>query len=248
MTISLPHRLGRLLPLIPLAGCVAPTPLHVERAGTLAPAFYDSFERDAAAHAGVTTFRIGGGYPEPKWAFAFDVPFDPHAAPLQIGRFVGTGTIPARVATALPIQLQAALSATRLFPEVTLQALPHAYVLSGTVTRGEDIDGFEETDAGTQVEATVSRDGAVLGAVQVNSLQIQVSLLSPLPSLIMSAAQGSRTAFVSERFAEAFQLAATGATHAIGVGGLSARYLPTPPGAAAGAAAATPSGAAHPAS
>ena len=93
-------RVARLLPLFPLAGCVSPVAAACRACG------HPSSDREAAAHAGVKTFRIAGGYPEPKWLFAFDMPFDLRSAPLQVGRFAGTGTIAARVAAALPAQLR----------------------------------------------------------------------------------------------------------------------------------------------
>jgi hypothetical protein len=215
-----------------LAGGIGRTPLRIEHAGTLPAARYAGFDQQAAASPGVKALNTPHAFPEPKWVFSFDAPFDPRAAPLRIGAFTGVGITAAGVAASLPQQRRDTLDATHLFPAVTLQPVPHAVLLSGTVTRADNEEGPDgmlmEIDAATQIEATISRDGTILGAMQVNALQLQVSGLSLLPGLIMSAAQGSRSGFVSVRVAEIFQAAAGGARQGIGVGGLSARFLRTP--------------------
>lgn len=222
-----------LAPLL-LAGCILPTPLRIEHVGTLSPARYAEFDEQAAAHPGVKAFNAPGTYPEPKWIFSLGAPLDLHAAPLRVGAFDGTGRLAAKVAKALP---EAAPGAARRLAPVRRgdpagrSACPRA-VRHGDAGGRRGRVGSLELDAGTQVEATISQDGRSLGAIQVNSLQVQYSPMSPLPSLIFSAVQGSRTAFLGERFADVFAAIAKGARRGLSVGGVSKRYLHTLPAGA----------------
>lgn len=112
---------------------------------------------------------------------------------------------------------------------VTLSPILHAVVLSGTVTRADHEGNIMETDAGTQIEAVVTRDGAPLGSIQVNAIQVEFTQRSPLAGLVMGLAQGSRSVFVSRKFAEVVGAAAQGARHGIGTSGLGGRFLYVPP-------------------
>ena len=230
MSFRYRHVLFSLSAAVLLTGCASSLPMHVERSGTLPAASYAQFDQAAAKLPTVELSGPAGSFPEPKWAYAFNAPFDPHAAPLQIGTFTGRGDTANHVAGNLPGQLVRVLGEANLFPQVTLQPIAHAYVLAGTVTRAEDQDGLE-SGAATQVEATVSRDGVMLGAIQINSMQIGMMPLSPfmlLTTAIMSAGQGTRASFVSERVAEVFRSAATGTLCVAWAGGMSHRYLRTP--------------------
>lgn len=220
-----------LLPLLLLANCTdTPVPFRVEHVGTLSQASYADFDRQAAAAPVRLKIRqaVPDRYPEPYWVFAFTAPFDPHQAPLQIGAFTGSGEIPARVASNLPAQLQQTLAGMQLFPAVTLSPTPHAFILSGTVTRADHENGPADVDAGTQIEAVVTRDGAALGSIQVNAIQVEFTPISPLAGLVMGMIQGSRSDFVSRKFVEVFTAAAQGARHGIGTSGLGNRFLYVP--------------------
>ena len=221
-----------LLPLLLLANCTnTPVPFRVEHVGTLSRASYADFDGQAAAAPVRLKIRqaVPDRYPEPYWVFAFAAPFDPRQAPLQIGAFTGSGEIAARVASNLPAQLQQTLAGMQLFPAVTLSPTPHAFVLSGMVTRADHENGPAEVDAGTQIEAVVTRDGAALGSIQVNAIQVEVMPLSLLTGLVMGMIQGSRSDFVSRKFAEVFAATAQGALHGIGTSGLGNRFLYVPP-------------------
>ncbi len=216
--------------LLCLAGCVTALPPHVERAGTLPDARYAQFDAAVASLPKIDSIGGQGRFPEPKWVYAFDAPFDPRAAPLQIGGFTGHGDDAARVASNLPGQLVRVIGEARLFPQVTLQPTPHAYVLSGTVTRADNQETMDN-GASTQIEATVSRDGREIGAIQVNAVQIGVMPFSPfmlVASAVMSAGQGSRAAFVAERVSELFASTSDGAKARAWSGGISRRFLYTP--------------------
>ncbi len=91
------------------------------------------------------------------------------------------------------------------------------------------------TQAGTQVEATVTRDGSLLGAIQINVLQMQPGMAaagSPLAtfgtllvSSVVSAVQGSRANFVAGKVSDIFEHVAAGQLEAIDVGGSSHAYI-----------------------
>lgn len=224
-----------LVSLLLQAGCAGtPLPFRVEHGGTLPAASYADFDAQAAAAPPrLKVFKNNPRlYPEPYWIFSFDAPFDPHQAPLQIGAFYGLGKLGSQVATNLPAELCRTLGNAHLFSSVTRSPTPHSFVLSGTVLRADDTDVPVEVDAQTQVEAIVTRDGVVLGAIQVNAIQMSFSSISILPSLLMSMAQGSRASFVSDKFAEVFAHVASGARHGIDTGSLSVRFMRTPDGGA----------------
>ncbi|WP_428390696.1 hypothetical protein [Lichenicoccus sp.] len=221
-----------LLSLLMLADCASkPVPFRIDHAGTLPQASYADFDRQAAAATPrLKTFgAVPKDLPEPYWVFSFEAPLDPGRAPLQIGRFSGSGEIAARVAANLPQHLQQALSGTGLFKVVTRSPMPHAFVLCGTVTRADEENGPGlETNDGTQVEAILVRDNAFFGAIQINAIELGFSPLSLGATLIMNLAQGSRASFVSGKFAEVFQAAAKGSRRGLSTDSLSTRFMRMP--------------------
>ena len=221
-----------------LAGCISthPVPFAIEHTGTLPPDGYTALDKQAAAAEPKVKVADGttSPNPEPYWVYSFKPGFNPRAAVLSIGPFTGARCRPAEVAAELPARLQEKLSALGLFSRVTTQPEPGAYLLSGTVTRTPEVE-TTMTQAGTQVEATVTRDGSMQGTIQLNVLQMQPGMAaagSPVATLgtllvssIMSAAQGSRANFVAGKFADIFEQAAGGKLEAIDISSSSRAYL-----------------------
>ena len=221
-----------------LAGCTSahPVPFAIEHVGTLPAGEYAALDKQAAAAE--PKVRVADDTtspnPEPYWVYSFKPGFSPRGAVLSIGRFTGPPCRPAEVAAELPAKLQAKLTDLGLFSRVTTQPEPGAYLLSGTVTRTPEIE-TTMTQAGTQVEAVVTRDGSLQGAIQLNVVQMQPGMAaaeSPIATLgtllvssIVSAAQGSRANFVAGKVSDIFEQAAAGKLEAIDTGGSRRAYL-----------------------
>lgn len=197
-----------------LSGCapLPQTPFVIERGGTL-PA--EDYARLASV-AGARTTTMHNVVrrrddpvllvPLPIYAYALRPSFDPkRITQLEIGRFVGDAGQPGEVAAELPAKLAERLSSSGLPATVVSSGSPGAFVLSGTVTRAGDVGIVgDRTTIGTQVEATVSRDNTIVGAMQINAVGKAGDPSRPLVGLILSAVEGSRASIVSRRIDEIF--------------------------------------------
>ena len=217
-----------------LGACTAQSlPFTIERGATLPADRYPALERLAAKAEPVTYRKVKpvAGRPEPYWVYSVDPGLNLAALPLQIGPFTAGETDKAReVAAALPGQVADALRGTRLFASVGTEPAPGGLVLSGVVTRAttEEVDGGQNVAAMTQVEARLTRNGTVVGVMQVNAVQLDAGAGSPLAILIYSAVQGSRAAYVGTKFRDMFEGVAAGRTEGIDIETFSKRFIFAP--------------------
>ena len=212
-----------------------PLPFAVERGGTLPSDRYPALERLAAGAAPVVKVREGTPLidrPEPYWVYSVDPGLDFRRLPLQVGPFTGASDSDKAgvVAASLPGELVDTLSRMHLFASVSTAPAPGALVLSGAVTRAttEDADGSNSA-AMTQVEARLSRNGMVVGVMQVNAIQLDSNPLIPFVAALYSAIQGSRSAYISKNFREMFEGIAAGRTEGIDTDTFSKRFIRMPP-------------------
>ena len=217
-----------------LGSCTAQSiPFVIERGGALPSDRYPALESLAAKAEPVTYRRVKpvDGRPEPYWVYSVDPGLNLASLPLQVGTFTAGETDKAReVAAALPAQVVDALRGTRLFASVENGPVSGALVLSGVVTRAstDEVDGGMNTAAMTQVEARLTRNGAVVGVMQVNAVQLDGSSQAPLAALIFSGVQGSRAAYVSTKLREMFEGIIAGRTEGIDTNTFSKRFIIAP--------------------
>lgn len=214
----------RFVPLIALAGCATqPVPFAIEHTGALSTADYAALDRQAAGATPVVKAREGHSAPspEPYFVYSFKPGFNPRGATLQIGAIGGPPGKTAEVAADMPAQLMAKIADARAFASVTLQPTSGAYVLNGTITRVAE----QGNRAGTQFEATVTHDGVVVGVIQVNVLQMQPDFGALAFTALLSAAQGSRASFVSQRVRDIFEQVVAGRLDGIDTESFSGLYL-----------------------
>lgn len=217
-----------------LGACTVQTlPFVIERGATLPAERYLALDR-LAAQAVPVTYRLVKpmvGRPEPYWVYSIDPGLDLASLPLQVGPFTAGPTEKARdVAAALPAEIVEALNEPRLFAQVGTAPVPGGLVLTGTVTRAStDVVSGGLTAALTQVEARLTRNGTVVGSMQVNALQLDGSPQMPLAFMLYSAAQGSRAAYIGRKFREMFDGVAAGRTDGIDTETVSKRFVMAPP-------------------
>lgn len=208
-------------------------PFAIEPGATLPADRYLALERLAAQATPVTYRRVKPlvGRPEPSWLYAIEPGLDLASFPLQVGLFTAGSTAKAHdAAAALPGEIVDALREPRLFASVGTEPMPGALVLTRSVTRAttDEVDG-SMTAAMTQVEARLTRNGTVVGVMQVNALQLDGSSQMPLASMLYSAAQGSRAAYIGRKFHEMFEGAAVGRAEGIDTETVSKRFILAPP-------------------
>lgn len=213
-----------------LGACATqPLPFAIERGGTLPADRYPALDRLAANAKPVTYVPWVTplpGKPEPYWAYAFDPGLNLASLPLQVGAFTGTTAKGGEVAAALPGRTVDALRDAHLFASVGTEPAPGALVLTGTVVRASTEGTYDgSTAAMTQVEARLTRNGAVVGVMQVNALQLEGNFSSPLAALISSAAQGSRATYIGTKFREIFEGVAAGRAEGIDTDTVSKRFI-----------------------
>lgn len=90
------------------------------------------------------------------------------------------------------------------------------------------MDGGLDTVAMTQVEARLTRNGTVVGVMQVNAAQLDGSSSQPLAIMIYSAVQGSRASYISTKFREMFEGIAAGRAKGIDISTFSKRFVTAP--------------------
>lgn len=195
-----------------LGACTAQSlPFTIERGATLPADRYPALERLAARAEPVTYCKLKPvvGRPEPYWVYAVDPGLSLATLALQVGPFTAGPADKAReVAAVLPGQLVDALRGTRLFASLGTEPAPGGLVLSGVVTRATT----EEVD----------------GVMQVNAVQLDSGVGSPLAILIYSAVQGSRAAYISTKFRNMFEGVAAGRTEGIDTETFSKRFILAP--------------------
>lgn len=234
MRISVRRR--ALLSALLLTGCATqPLPFTIEKGGTLPSDRYAALDRLAENAAPVIKIREGqpANRPEPFWVYSVDPGLDLAHLPLQIGPFKGGPGKAGEVAAALPKRLADELGRTHLFASVATTAVSDALVLSGVVTRAntEDADGLNgslNTAAMTQVEARLTRNGMVVGVMQVNAYQLDSSAFAALAIAVYSLIQGSRVSYVSAQFRQMFEGIAAGRAEGIDTGTFSRRFIRAP--------------------
>ncbi len=226
------HRLAVLSTLLLGACATQPLPFFIERGGTLPLDRYPALERLAAAAAPVVKARQGTpltDQPEPYWVYVVDPGLDLARLPLQLGSFTGESGKTGEVAAALPGKLADELGRAHLFASVGTVPVPGTLVLSGTVTRAttEVADGSNSV-AMTQVEARLTRNGAVVGVMQVNAVQLDSNPFIPLVAAVYSAIQGSRAGYISTKVHEMFEGIAAGRVEGIDTDTFSKRFIRAP--------------------
>jgi len=227
------RRLAVLSALLLGACATQPLPFAIERGGNLPLDRYPALERLAAATPPVVKVREGVPLvrrPEPFWVYSVDPGLQLARLPLQVGPFTGATARAGEVAGDLQKRLVGVLEASRLFTEVGTAPSPGGLVLTGTVTRAttEDTEDGQASAAMTQVEAKLTRDGAVVGVMQVNALQLESSAAAPLVFLLYSAVQGSRAGYVSTKFREMFEGIAASRAEGIDTNAMGNRFVRRP--------------------
>lgn len=228
------RRCAAVLTMLLLGACTAQSvPFVIERGATLPHDRYPALEGLAARAEPVTYRRVKpvSGRPEPYWVYSVDPGLSLASLPLQVGPFTAGETDKAReVAAALAGQVVDALRGTRLFASVGTEPVSGALILSGVVTRAstDEVDGGMNTAAMTQVEARLTRNGAIVGVMQVNAVQLDGSSQAPLAALILSGVQGSRAAYISTKLREMFEGITAGRTEDIDTSTFSKRFITAP--------------------
>lgn len=209
-----------------------PLPFAIEQLGTLPPDRYPALERLAASAEPVISVRGSqptAAYPEPYWLYSVDPGLDLKSAALQVGQFTGQSPRAAEVAAALQPRLVADLRRAQLFAAVGTAPVEAGIVLNGVVVRADTIDeGTGNQVARTQMELTLSRNGKVVGAMQINSAQFDSNWLLPLSGALISAAGGSRVGSLAGKITDIFAALAAGRSEGIDTESLSRRFLRTP--------------------
>lgn len=146
-----------------------------------------------------------------------------------VGPFTGSPGDAAQTAADLPAKLAKQLTRDGLPSRVGYRDARDAYILSGTVTKADTAGHAIDAPTSTQVEATLSRNGEVLGIMQVNGSVPAAVTISPIVQLISLALQDSRAYAVSVRISEALRRAKSGQREAASRG--SGMAMPAPEGA-----------------
>ena len=223
-----------LLWLVLLTSCATrDLPFAVERGGTLPLDQYPALEQLAAQAKPVVRVVVTNnavGLPEPYWVYAVDPGLDLTHTSLQVAQFTSTNAKgkAADTAASLRQRLVEKLADSHLFANVGTAPSPGGLVLSGAVTRATtDSDGLAEI-AYTQVEASLTRGGTVVGVMQVNTAQLDSSLRGGLLIPLYSLIQGSRASYVSGKFEEIFKGVAAGRNRGIDTDTIGQRFVRAP--------------------
>ena len=216
-----------------LAACTSmPLPFAIERLGTLPPDRYPALERLAASAESVVSARGSQSttaYPEPYWVYSVDPGVDLKNATLQVGQFTGQSPRATEVAAALRPRLVADLSRAQLFAAVDVLPVDGGIVLNGVVVRADTIEANGNQVARTQMEATLSRNGKMVGTMQINSAQFDSNWRLPIAGALISAAGGSRVGSLASKVTDIFAALAAGKSDGIDTETFSRRFLRTPP-------------------
>jgi len=242
------HRMvrGRIQPLllsgialVGLGGCAVSkvlVPYGVETGHTLSAADYAHLQKVADALPGQVVFYRTKNQPPPiqsmplvGYAYAFRSGVDVgKLGEVIIGPFAGEPGEAAKTAADLPGKLAGRLASDGFSARVGRPDTPDACVLSGTVTRADTAGHAIDAATRTQVEATLNRNGAVLGVLQVNATVPPSVSISPVVQLLSLALQDSRAGAVSERISQVLQRAKSGQREA--ATGNSGMEIPAPAG------------------
>ena len=237
---SIGCRLLFCIALLGFTGCAVsriPVTYGVETGKTLSADDYARLQRIADALPGESVvFRTRDGFPPlqtvplVRYAYSFREGTDlSKLNEITIGPFVGAPGEASETATALPAKLAQRLTDVGFKPRIGQPGVPDAYVLSGTVTRADTLGHAIDAPTFTQVEATVSRSGKVLGVMQANTTVAATTSLSLVVQALSLAFQDSRAQAISARISEALQRAKSGQERAaLGGSGMS---IPAPAGA-----------------
>ena len=215
---------------IGLSGCAVSkvlVPFGVEPGHTLSLADYARLQNVADALPGDLVFYRTKDQPPPiqtvplvGYAYSFRPNID--VAKLDgivVGPFAGDPGDAAKTAADLPAKLARRLTDDGLPSRVGPRDVRDAYVLSGTVTRADTAGHAIDAPTATQVEATVSRNGEVLGVMQVNAFVPAAATISPVVQLLSLALQDSRAYAVSVRISAALRRAKSGQREGAARGG-----------------------------
>lgn len=215
-----------------LASCAStPLPFAIERLGTLPADRYPALERLAASADSVVSARGSQSttaYPEPYWVYSVDPGTDLKTATLQVGQFTGQSPRATEVAAELRPQLLADLGGAHLFAAVGVAPMDGGLVLNGVVVRADTIEASGNQEARTQMEATLSRNGKIVGTMQINSAQFDSNWLIPVAGALISAAGGSRVGSLAGKITDVFAAIAAGRSEGIDTETFSRRFVRTP--------------------
>ncbi len=217
-----------------LAACTStPLPFAIERLGTLPPDRYPALERLAASADSVISARGSQpktAYPEPYWVYSVDPGLDLKNATLQVGQLTGQSPRAAEVAATLQPRLVADLSRAQLFASVGTAPVDAGIVMNGIVVRADTIEEDNGNQvARTQMEVTLSRNGKIVGAMQINSAQFDSNWIIPVAGALISAAGGSRVGSLAGKITDIFAAVAGGRSEGIDTETFSRRFLRTLP-------------------
>lgn len=229
--------------LVCLMGCAISmllVPYGVETGQTLSAEDYARLEKLAHALPGDNViYRTKEGVPPlrtvPLALYVYTFRSDADLTKLNdiaIGSFMGKSGDAAEAAAALPSRLAKRLTSDGFRVIAGGADTADAYVLSGTVTRADTLGNETDAPTFTQVEATLRRNGKVMGVFQVGGTvagSSSSSPLTPLGHLLSRAFQGSRAGAVSQRVSELLQRAKSGQREAA-LGTVGAMQIPAPPG------------------
>lgn len=217
-----------------LAGSAStPLPFKIEWLGNLPPDRYPALERltaSAETVVGARGAQLKTAFPEPYWVYSFDPGLELKGATLQINAFSALSRQASEVATDLRPRLIRDLTDTKLFGNVGSGSAAGAFALDGVVVVADTVDDtYGNKMARTQMEATVSRNGKVVGVMQINSAQFDSALDLPVASLLISAAGGSRVGSLSGKTVDVLTGVAAGRAEGIDTESSTRRYLRTSP-------------------